>query len=103
MNLTFNQVGNVYVAEFEVTSDFSIHIEKPEGSIAMGQSSVAGGQYDNVRSFSYDAKDRVIDTTVIGAIYPKQMKITCSVMPTMAVLSSEGDVVDITKVLTTPV
>lgn len=41
MNLTFNQVGNVFVAEFEVTGDFSIHIEKPEGSIAMGQSSVA--------------------------------------------------------------
>lgn len=103
MDLTFNKVGNVYVAEFEVTKDFSLHIEKPEGSIAMGQSSVAGGQYDNVRSFIYDAKDRVIDTMVPGVICPMQMKITCSVMPTMAVLSSEGDVVDITNVLNTPV
>ena len=101
--MTFNKVGNVYVAEFEVTKDFSLHIEKPEGSIAMGQTSVPGAGYDNVRGFSFDAKDRVIDTEVIGTLYPKQIKITCSVLPTMAVVSSEGDMAEIENVLNTPV
>ena len=28
--LTFNKVGDKYVAEFEATSDFAIHIERNE-------------------------------------------------------------------------
>lgn len=31
MELTFIKQDNYYIADFEVTSDFNIHIEKKEG------------------------------------------------------------------------
>lgn len=86
MNLTFNKVGNVYVAEFKAEGNFSLHIEKPEGSFAIKQTSVEGAAYDEVRDqASYTDKDRVIDTEVRGSMWPKWIKIVSSSQPTMAV------------------
>lgn len=31
VELTFNEVGSKYVAEFSVDGDFNLHIEKPRG------------------------------------------------------------------------
>lgn len=88
MDLTFNKVGNVYIAEFKAEATFSLHIEKPEGSVAIKQTSVEGSDYDEVRNqVSYTDKDRVIDTEVRAAMWPKWIKIVSTSLPTMAVVT----------------
>lgn len=87
MNLTFEKQGNKYVAEFEATSDFNLHIEKGNGTLSVLQSSVAGGKYDGVPSLRMMEVDAVLDTDVIGVIYPKQIRIVSEVLPTLAVVT----------------
>lgn len=84
MELTFNKEGNRYVAEFQTSSDFALHIEKPEGSIGIFQKSVEAGEYDFVRSLNVSQYDKVIDVDVVGSVYPKWIKVESNVMPTMA-------------------
>ena len=87
MELTFNKEGNRYVAEFQTSSDFALHIEKTDGSIGIFSKSVEGGKYDYVRSLNVSQYDKVIDVDVVGVVYPKWIKVESSVMPTMAVVT----------------
>ena len=87
MELTFNKDGNRYVAEFQTTSDFALHIEKPKGSIVILQKSVEGGRYDYIRNLNVPHYDKVIDVDVVGVVYPKWIKVESGVMPTMAVVT----------------
>lgn len=104
MELTFVQSGNMWVAEFEVNKDFNLHIEKEGGSLSVFQSSVAGGKYDNVPSLYMSIEDGVMDKDVTALIYPKTILIEARTKEApYAVVSSEGDVKDITNVLNTPV
>lgn len=104
MELTFVQSGNMWVAEFEVNKDFNLHIEKDGGSLSVFQSSVAGGKYDNVPSLYMSIEDGVMDKDVTVLVYPKTLRVEahCKNKP-YGVVSSEGDVLDITNVLNTPV
>lgn len=104
MKLTFVQDGNKWVTEFEVNGDFNLHIEKGAGSLSVLQSSVAGGKYDNVPSLYMSIDDATMDKDVTALIYPKTLLIEARTKEApYAVISSEGDVLDITNVLNSPV
>lgn len=104
MELTFLQDGNKWVTEFEANADFNLHIEKGAGSLSVSQTSVPGGKYDNVPSLRMSPEDATLDKDVTALLYPKTIRIDAYTKEApYVVVSSEGDVVDITKVLTTPV
>lgn len=104
MELTFVKSGNKWVAEFEVNADFNLHIEKEGGSLSVAQTSVAGGKYDNVPSLYMSTEDGTMDKDVTALLYPKTLRIEAYTKEApYAVISSEGDVLDITNVLNTPV
>jgi hypothetical protein len=87
MELTFNKVGNKYISEFEVTSDFNIHIERPEGGIIdIYQRTSTEGEYTVVDEFDTNGKS-VIDVDFTALVYPKYMKVSCETQPTMAVVT----------------
>ena len=51
MDLTFNKTNKGYVAEFEATSDFNLHVErKGEGAILLYQRTQGNG-WDMVDGF----------------------------------------------------
>ena len=104
MELTFLNDGDKWVTEVEVNSDFNLHIEKGEGSLNVLQTSVPGGKYDNVPSLQMSPEDSALDEDVTALLYPKTISIEAYTKEApYAVVSSAGDVLDITKVLTTPV
>lgn len=104
MELTFLLDGNKWVTEFEANADFNLHIEKGAGSLSVSQPSVPGGKYDNVPSLRMSPEDATLDKDVTALLYPKTIRIDAYTKGApYAVISSEGDVVDITNVLNTPV
>lgn len=104
MELTFAKEGNKWVAEVEVTDDFNLHIEKGAGALSVSQTSVAGGKYDNVPSLYMSIDDATMDRDVTALIYPKYLRIEARTEEApYAVVSSEGDVLDITNVINLPV
>ena len=104
MELTFLKDGNKWVAEVEVNADFNLHIEKGSGSLSVSQTSVPGGKYDNVPSLRMSPEDSALDKDVTALLYPKTIRIEAYTKDApYAVISSEGDVIDITNVLNTPV
>lgn len=104
MELTFLLDGNKWVTEFEANADFNLHIEKGAGSLSVSQTSVPGGKYDNVPSLRMSPEDATLDKDVTALLYPKTIRIDAHTKDApYAVVSSEGDVLDITNVLNTPV
>lgn len=104
MELTFIKDGNKWVAEVEVNSDFNLHIEKGAGPLFVAQTSVPGGKPDYVSSLRMAPEDATMDKDVTALVYPKTLLIEARTKEApYAVISSEGDVVDITNVLNTPV
>ena len=94
MELNFTKVGGLYVAEFAVTADFALHIEKSAGYIRLKQSTVTGAQYAFVRSARFDDHELVIDEIVQSTVYPVNIRVESVVLPTMAIVSSEGDITE---------
>lgn len=94
MELNFVQSGQfigkkpAYEAEFEVTSDFNIHIERVNGGrFSVYQKTSASGKYDLVDGAGHlDYKD-VIDMDMTALVYPKYIKIISDVQPTIAVVT----------------
>ena len=104
MELTFLKDGNKWVAEVEVNADFNLHIEKGAGSLSVLQTSVPGGKYDSVPSLRMSPEDSALDKDVTALLYPKTLLIEAYTKDApYAVLSSEGDVLDISNVLNTPI
>lgn len=86
--LTFNQVGDKYVAEFEATTDFNLHIERNEsGFLFVNQRITSSGAYDSIKGASFNYGDAVVDMDFTGAIYPKYIQVVSKVMPTLAVVT----------------
>lgn len=75
MELEITNNSGVYVSEFEVNSDFNLHVErKDSGIIHLFQRTTSSGDYAVIKEFSQnDAK--VIDIDITGAIYPKYIKL----------------------------
>ena len=87
MELTFIKNGKKWIAEFEVTSDFNIHIEKPNGEIYLEQRTTPTGEYDSVNQVYFGAYDKTIDIDFTALVYPKYIRLVSEVEPTMAVVT----------------
>lgn len=89
MEITFNKTKEGYVAEFEATSDFNLHIEREvKGSIAVYQRTTPSGEYDSIYMGGYfNREHKTIDADFVGAIYPKYIKVVSSAEVTKAELT----------------
>lgn len=106
MELNFTKVGDKYVAEFKATADFNLHIERSEsGFLFVNQRTTSSGAYDSIKGASFNYGDPVVDMDFVGTIYPKYIQVVSKVMPTMAVVASQGEVVEggVVTDLNTPV
>ena len=87
--ITFNKVGQEYVATFEAKGDFALHIERAEaGPISMGITSVEGGQYAQVDSFPERARHKlVLDYGFTGVGVLLYVQIKSATQPTSAAVT----------------
>lgn len=93
MELIFFKVGEEYVAEFMTTANINIHIEKNNAAIKMFQKTLLDAKYSHISEFDRWCYNSVIDVDICGAIYPKYIRIVCTVEPTMAeVTCPDGEV-----------
>lgn len=82
--LTFEKVGDKYVAEFDATNIFNLHVEKPAGAIlSVFQNTGEGTGYAKVEDFQPGYTD-VVDCTFIDEIFPKKIRVMCDAAPTYA-------------------
>lgn len=95
MELQFTQTGKgFYVAEFEATADFNLHVErKAIGQVLMYQST-GTGDYALVEGVKQLEGKTVFDYDFTALIYPKRIKIVSMSEPTYAVITSEGEVTE---------
>lgn len=103
MTLTFTQSSDqsfggvpAYEAEFEVTGNFAIHIERTRGDAALIlKQRTGGGKYALVDDFNYaKSKGEVLDYEASVSI-PKFIKIVSEVEPTLAEIVTDGEVTEI--------
>lgn len=91
MELEFKRVGSRWVAEFEATGKFNLHIErKKRGSLALFQKSVADGEYASESVWS-DSAEAVVDKDFSAEIYPKYFKVTSGSEVVNGVVTMEGE------------
>lgn len=94
MTLTFTQENGLYVAEFEATAPFSIHLERPRGGfINMLQRSVDSGTFVAVKNFNpnYNATQVIDADCGQGAVYPKWIRLESAVEPSVAEVTFESE------------
>ena len=78
MELTFEKVGNQYVAEFQATNDFNLHIEREEiGVLEVHQRGSEEGKYDFAWSTGVNGR-KVVDYDFGALVYPKWIKVVSS-------------------------
>lgn len=94
MELNFIKDNNKYVSEFEVSSDFNLHIERNEGGTLYIQQRTGNGQYDTVKDAVFKLGDSVIDYDFQALVYPKYIKIVSDINP-IAYITSDGEVTEI--------
>lgn len=76
MTLSFNKEHDKYVATFEATSDFNLHLEKvKKGVVNFYQKSIKDGEYDRFKDLKFDYDDLVLDADCTALVYPKYIKI----------------------------
>lgn len=93
MELIFNQVDNQYVVEFKVEDDFNLHIERVKtGTIRLYQRGSDVGEYKLIAKQGNNTDDLIIDSNVVGVICPMYFKIESYTEPTLAVVTSKGNV-----------
>lgn len=87
MELTFEQIDGYWIAEFEVTSDFNLHIERDtEGRFDIYQKT-AGTKYEYIYEIGYLDKRLTYDFDFTALVYPKQIKVKSKVLPQVAVVT----------------
>lgn len=87
MDLTFNKEGKNFVAEFEATADFNLHIERNQGGNILLYQKTAGQGYDIVDNFGVQKHQGVIDIDFTALIYPKYIKVVSEVQPTLGIVT----------------
>lgn len=97
MELTFTQTNKKsWVAEFEASSDFNIHIERKDGvgRIRMQQRTSSKGDLAEVEDFTAKNPDgeQVIDYDCPALVWPKTIRIVSEVEPTYAEVTSNGTI-----------
>lgn len=96
MELNFIKDGNVFIAEFEVAGDFNLHVERKErGIFSVYQRTALNGKYAYVEDIGSQTGKDVIEYDFTGVIYPKMIKIVSEVNPTIAEVTSIGEVTEI--------
>ena len=76
MELNFNKEGNVWVAEFEATSDFNLHLERvDDGLIKVMQRGTTEGEYVDSFITSGDNQMKNFDCDFAALVYPKYIKV----------------------------
>ena len=75
MELTFEKVGNQYVAEFQATNDFNLHIERKEIDVLeVHQRGSEEGKYDFAWGTGVNGR-KVVDYDFGALVYPKWIKV----------------------------
>ena len=88
MELNFTKEGKRWVAIFDATSDFNLHIEKEHnGFLFVSQRTSSQGEYDSINGADFSKVDKVIDFDFSGVVYPKSIKIESEVEPTIGVVT----------------
>lgn len=87
MELTFVKKGEWYEADFTADKDFNLHIEKANGPLSMYQTTVQGGQYEDVRGLNFGLDNTVVDIDFTALVFPKYIRVVSKVMPTLAVVT----------------
>lgn len=89
MELTFtkNEKESAYVAEFEATADFNLHIEREAGGDILLYQRTSGNGYDIVDGFGVQKHQGTIDIDFTALIFPKFIKIVSKVEPSLAVVT----------------
>jgi hypothetical protein len=92
MEIQFTNIDNLWVAEFEVTKDFNLHLERDtEGRLDIYQRT-AGGEYEYIYDIGYLNKRTVYDNDFQALVYPKWIKIKSAVKPLIATITTDGEV-----------
>ena len=88
MELNFEKQGTKWVAEFKVTSDFNLHIEREEaGFLFVQQRTTPDGEYDSVNGANFSPSDGVIDMDFVALVYPKWIKVVSEAEVTMGIVT----------------
>lgn len=88
MELVFNKVQSTWVAEFEATADFNLHLEGVKrGDIMVYQRGSATGQYAQVNDVKADSSYTTYDCDYTALVYPKYIKVSCRTQPSMGVVT----------------
>ena len=87
MDLEFNKVDKLWIAEFNVSDDFNLHIERDtEGRLEILQRT-AGTKYEIISSTGWLDKRLVYDQDFTGVVYPKTIMIKSFVKPQVAIVT----------------
>lgn len=87
MDLIFTKEGSKWVVEFQVTSDFNLHIERESnGDIFFYQRTTSAGDYDSIHIVPA-IYDKVFDSDFTASVFPKWIKIISKSPVTNAVLT----------------
>lgn len=96
MELSFTKDAHgMWVSEFEVNSDFNLHIERTKGGIISLYQRTTGGGWDHVDAFEYVRHQASIDFDCAALVYPKWCKIESEVEPSYAAITTDGEVTEI--------
>lgn len=89
MEINFQPKDNKFVAEFEVTGDFNLHLEGVvEGNVKVYQRGTDSGEYAYVRTATpYPSFSEVYDYDFSALVYPKYIKVECPVQPSKAIVT----------------
>ena len=87
MDITFTKKNNLWVAEFQVSGNFNLHLERVEsGSIRISQKT-AGNGYALINDAHSLYSQLVIDVDIQGIVFPKTIQISSVVKPTVAIVT----------------
>lgn len=88
MDLTFTKTGGMYVAEFDVTADFNLHLEGIQVENITIMQKGAGNGYDVVRNIpKTPGISNNFDFDFSALVYPKRIKVVSKVEPSLAVVT----------------
>ena len=77
MELNFSKVGNEWVAEFEATNHFNLHLEREgTGSLIVSQRGASSGEYASAFVKGVYEGQPLIDYDFGALVYPKWIKVT---------------------------
>lgn len=97
MELNFIKNENGWVAEFEASADFNLHIDGVlEGNVQVYQRGTTSGGYSLVRGATpYPTYGKAYDFDFSALVYPKFIKVVCATEPSYAEVVSDGEVTEL--------